>query len=65
LNTDEQVSLLFFVIALICRDSKQIQKRDFRMNEPTKIKSEEGYTFYRLNNGRYTDSKKGENTDMS
>jgi hypothetical protein len=35
------------------------------MNEPTKIKSEEGYTFYRLNNGRYTDSKKGENTDMS
>jgi hypothetical protein len=26
------------------------------MTEPSKIKSEDGYTFYRLNDGRYVDS---------
>ncbi len=35
------------------------------MNEPYKIKSEDGYTFYRLEDGRYADSYEEENIDMS
>ena len=35
------------------------------MNEPTKIKSEDGYTFYRLEDGRYADAEQNENIDMS
>jgi hypothetical protein len=35
------------------------------MNEPTKIKSEDGYTFYRLEDGRYADAEQAENIDMS
>jgi hypothetical protein len=35
------------------------------MTEPSKIKSEDGYTFYRLNDGRYADSLLEENIDMS
>jgi len=35
------------------------------MTEPSKIKSEDGYTFYRLNDGRYADSLIEENIDMS
>ena len=35
------------------------------MNEPTKIKSEDGYTFYRLDDGRYADAYREENIDMS
>jgi hypothetical protein len=35
------------------------------MNEPTKIKSEDGYTYYRLEDGRYADAYEEENFDMS
>ncbi len=35
------------------------------MNEPTKIKSEDGYTFYRLDDGRYADTYQEDNIDMS
>lgn len=35
------------------------------MNEPTKIKSEDGYTFYRLDDGRYADTYQEANIDMS
>ena len=35
------------------------------MIEPVKIKSEDGYTFYRLDDGRYADSINIENIDMS
>ncbi|MFI3221926.1 MAG: hypothetical protein QX191_02705 [Methylococcaceae bacterium] len=35
------------------------------MNEPIKIKSEDGYTFYRLADGRYADSFEEKNIDMS
>lgn len=35
------------------------------MTEPSTIKSEDGYTFYRLNDGRYADSLLEENIDMS
>jgi hypothetical protein len=35
------------------------------MTEPSKIKSEDSYTFYRLNDGRYADSLLEENIDMS
>ena len=35
------------------------------MTEPSKIKSEDGYNFYRLNDGRYADSLLDENIDMS
>lgn len=35
------------------------------MNEPTKIKSEDGYTFYRLDDGRYADFSEEKNIDMS
>jgi hypothetical protein len=35
------------------------------MTEPSKIKSEDGYTFYRLSDGRYADSLLEENIDMS
>jgi hypothetical protein len=35
------------------------------MTEPSKIKSEDGYTFYRLNDGRYADSLLEEKIDMS
>jgi hypothetical protein len=35
------------------------------MTEPNKIKSEDGYTFYRLSDGRYADSLQEENIDMS
>lgn len=36
-----------------------------KFNEPTKIKSEDGYTFYRLEYGKYADSLQEENVDMS
>ncbi len=39
--------------------------RGFQMNEPTKIKSADGYTFYRLEDGRYADTEQEENIDMS
>jgi hypothetical protein len=35
------------------------------MTEPSKIKPEDGYTFYRLNDGRYADSLLEENIDRS
>jgi len=35
------------------------------MTAPSKIKSENGDTFYRLNDGRYADSLLDENIDMS
>ena len=35
------------------------------MTEPSKIKSEDGYPFYSLNDGRYADSLLEENIDMS
>ncbi len=35
------------------------------MKEPIKIKTEDGYTFYRLDDGRYADSYEENNIDMS
>lgn len=34
-------------------------------NEPVKIKTEDGYTFYRLPDGRYADRLLEEKIDMS
>lgn len=35
------------------------------MKQPIKIKSEDGYTFYRLPDGRYADSSDENKVDMS
>lgn len=35
------------------------------INEPLKIKTEDGYTFFRLEDGRYADNLAKENIDMS
>ena len=35
------------------------------INEPQKLRTEDGYTFYRLNDGRYADSQDVDCIDMS
>ena len=51
---------------LVCgMELMNLLKKRLNIVEPSKIKSEDGYTFYRLNDGRYANSLLQEKIDMS